>query len=68
MIEKYPNIDAFHGRVIRIDDDSNVIDILEDRAEIESVYSLMRHRFKSRQQYIGDFVIVLLNLRILAVL
>ena len=55
MIEKYPNIDAFHGRVIRIDDDSNVIDILEDRAEIESVYSLMRHRFKSRQQYIGDF-------------
>lgn len=55
IIEKYPNLDAFHTRVIRIDDDSHIIDILEDRAETESVYSLMRHRFKSRQQYIGDF-------------
>ena len=55
IIAKNPNLDVFHGRVLRIDDDSNVIDILEDRAEFESVYSLMRHRFKSRQQYIGDF-------------
>lgn len=55
LITKYPQLDAFHTRVIRIDDDSNIIDILEDRAEVESVYSLMRHRFKSRQQYIGDF-------------
>lgn len=55
IIAKNSNLDVFHGRVLRIDDDSNVIDILEDRAEIESVYSLMRHRFKSRQQYIGDF-------------
>lgn len=55
IIEKNPNLDVFHGRVLRIDDDSNVIDILEDRAEFESVYSLMRNRFKSRQQYIGDF-------------
>ena len=55
LIEKYPHLNAFHARVIRIDDDSNIIDILEDRAEMESVYSLMRHRLKSRQQYIGDF-------------
>ena len=44
IIAKNPNLDVFHGRVLRIDDDSNVIDILEDRAEFESVYSLMRHR------------------------
>ena len=55
LITKYPQLDAFHARVIRIDDDSNVIDILEDRAEVESVYSLMRHRFCGRLQYIGDF-------------
>lgn len=55
LIAKYPQLDAFHARVIRIDDDSNIIDILEDRAEEESVYSLMRHRFCGRLQYIGDF-------------
>lgn len=55
LIEKFPNVDAFHARVIRINDDSDIIDILPDRAEVESVYSAMRHRFKSRQQYIGDF-------------
>lgn len=55
LIEKYPDLDAFHARVIRIDDNSNMIDILEDRANLETIYSAMRHRFKSRQQYIGDF-------------
>ena len=30
IIAKNPNLDVFHGRVLRIDDDSNVIDILED--------------------------------------
>ena len=55
VIDNYPDLDAFHARVIRIDDDSNVIDLLEDRANLESIYSAMHHRFKSRQQYIGDF-------------
>lgn len=55
LIEKYPHLNAFHARVIRIDDDSNIIDILEDRAEYETIYSFMRHRFNRRQQYIGDF-------------
>lgn len=55
LITKYPNLNAFHARVVRIDDNSNVIDILEDRAEHESIYSFMRHRFNRRMQYIGDF-------------
>lgn len=63
LITKYPQLYAFHARVIRIDDDSNIIDILEDRATVESVYSLMRHRLKSRQQYIGDFCYRTMRLR-----
>lgn len=55
LIDKYPELDAFHARVIRIDDNSEIIDILEDRAEHETIYSFMRHRFNRRQQYIGDF-------------
>ena len=55
LIVRYPDLDAFHGRVARINDDSKIIDIMPDWAEHESVYSLMRHRFLRRQQYIGDF-------------
>lgn len=63
LIDKYPQLDAFHARVIRIDDDSNIIDILEDRAEIETIYSFMRHRFCGRLQYIGDFCYRISKLR-----
>lgn len=63
LINRYPDLNAFHARVIRIDDDSHIIDILEERAEKESIYSLMRHRFKARQQYIGDFCYRISKLR-----
>lgn len=55
LIEKYPQVDVLHGRTIIIDEDSNYTSITNDRAEFESVFSLVRHRFEGYLQFIGDF-------------
>ncbi|MCI0922492.1 glycosyltransferase [Sphingobacterium rhinopitheci] len=55
MIVKYPNIDIFHGWTEIIDEDSNFSSLQECRPEIESVYSMLWHRWNGRIQYIGDF-------------
>lgn len=63
LIEKYPNVDVFHGWTEVIDEHSDVINLLDTRPEWESVYSLMWQRWSVRQQFIGDFLFKTSTLR-----
>lgn len=63
LIEKYPDVDVFHGWTEVIDEHSNVINLLDTRPEWESVYSLMWQRWNVRQQFIGDFLFKTSTLR-----
>lgn len=56
IIEKYPNIDIFHTRVIQVDELNNFIGLTDPRPEWESVLSMIWYRMEYRQQYIGDFL------------
>lgn len=53
LIKKYPKLDLFHARSEIIDDDSNLVSILEERPEWESVYSLM---YNPRNTHLGDWL------------
>ena len=53
LIEKYPQLDLFHARSEIIDDDSNLVCVLEERPEWESVYSLM---YNPRNTHLGDWL------------
>lgn len=53
LIEKYPKLDLFHARSEIIDDDSNLVSVLEERPEWESVYSLM---YNPRNTHLGDWL------------
>lgn len=57
LIQKRPHLNIYHARTLIIDEDSNIKQLLEDRPEYESVYSMMWHRwFKDRRQFIGDWL------------
>lgn len=56
MILKNPICNIFHARTELINEDSEVIEVLEERPDIESVYSMLYYRWKGRKQYIGDFL------------
>lgn len=53
LIEKYPQLDIYHSRSEIIDEDSNLVRILEERPEWESVYSLM---YNPRNTHLGDWL------------
>lgn len=53
LIDKYPKLDLFHARSEIIDDDSNLVSVLEERPEWESVYSLM---YNPRNTHLGDWL------------
>ena len=53
LIKKYPNLDLYHARSEVIDDNSNLVCILEERPEWESVYSLMQN---PRNTHLGDWL------------
>lgn len=55
LIEKYPTLDAFHGRAAIIDEQGAYLGIIPSRSELEPVVELMRHRLEGWSQYIGDF-------------
>lgn len=57
LIEKYPNLNVYHGMTEIIDENSHVYDLQEVRPERENVSSMMYNRFKhGRLQYIGDWL------------
>lgn len=55
MIGHYPEVDLFHARTFRIDDNGAKIAVSQGYAEHEGVFSLMTHRLNFGIQFIGDF-------------
>lgn len=57
LIEKYPDLDIYHGMTEIIDENGNVTNIQEARPEREGMYSIISGRLRnSRLQYIGDWL------------
>ena len=57
LIDKYPNLDIYHGMTEIIDENSNVTNMQEARPEREGMYSMISGRLRnSRLQYIGDWL------------
>lgn len=56
LIKKYPNLYLYHTRMQYIDENSVIYNIQEDRPERESVYSMIWHFWKGRNQMIGDWL------------
>lgn len=56
LIETYPGLGVYHAWTELIDENSCVINMQEARPLYERVYSMMWERWKSRLQYIGDFL------------
>ena len=54
-INKYPDVDVFHSRVMMIDELGQPIRTLQEREEYESALSLLRRRLEGTYQFIGDF-------------
>lgn len=58
LIEKYPDLDIYHGMTEIIDENGNVTNMQEARPEREGMYSMISGRLRnSRLQYIGDWLI-----------
>lgn len=57
LIEKYPDLDIYHGMTEIIDENGNVTNMQEARPEREGMYSMISGRLRnSRLQYIGDWL------------
>lgn len=56
LIDKYPDLDVYHGWTEMIDENSQIFKMQEPRPEREGVYSAMLGRYMGRQQFIGDFL------------
>lgn len=56
LIEKFPELDIYHGMTEIIDENSKISDIQEARPEREGVCSMINGRLKNRRlQFIGDW-------------
>lgn len=57
LIERYPSLDVYHARTEIIDEQSEFLNLQEDRPDRESVYAMMWNcMYKKRLQFIGDFL------------
>lgn len=57
LIEKYPDLDIYHGMTEIIDENSRVTNMQEARPEREGIYSMIIGRLRNcRMQYIGDWL------------
>lgn len=57
LIDKYPDLDIYHGMTEIIDENSKVTNMQEARPEREGMYSMISGRLRnSRLQYIGDWL------------
>ena len=57
LISKYPSVNIFHGRTIKIDDKGEIISLTSERMELENIYTFIWRRLQGRSQYIGDVCI-----------
>lgn len=56
LIEKYPDLNVYHGRTEIINEKNEVISLQESRPQRESVLSFLWNRWDHRnKQFIGDF-------------
>ena len=57
LIDKYPDLDIYHGMTEIIDENGNLTNMQEARPEREGMYSMISGRLRnSRLQYIGDWL------------
>ena len=63
LIKKYPDLDVFYSRTEIINEHSEVIKILEERPERESVYEMIFNRWNGGKMFIGDYLYRTENLR-----
>lgn len=63
LMDKFPDLAIYHGRVKIINEHSEVIGYQEPRPAFESVYSMIYYRLQGRRQFIGDFLFKTSTLR-----
>lgn len=57
LINKYPELNVYHGRANTIDEKNNIITTLEERKEKETLYDMLTGQWvNNRQQFLGDFL------------
>ena len=55
LINKYPDLDVYYSRTEIINEKSEVVRMLEERPERESVYEMIQKRKGGRSMFIGDY-------------
>ena len=55
LINKYPDLDVYYSRTEIINEKSDVVRVLEERPERESVYEMIQRRKEGRSMFIGDY-------------
>lgn len=55
LIMRYPDLDVFYSRTEIINEKSEVVRVLEERPERESVYEMIQRRKEGRSMFIGDY-------------
>ncbi len=55
LINKHPDLDVYYSRTEIINEKSEVIRVLEERPERESVYEMIQRRKDGRSMFIGDY-------------
>lgn len=56
LIDKYPNLNVFHGMTEMIDENGQICDAQDLRPEFEPTSLFILNRWRGRKQYIGDFL------------
>ena len=55
LIMRYPDLDVFYSRTEIINEKSEVVQVLEERPEHESVYEMIQQRKDGRSMFVGDY-------------
>jgi glycosyltransferase involved in cell wall biosynthesis len=55
LIKKYPVMDVFYSRTEIINEKSEIVKVLEERPERESVHEMIQRRKEGRSMFIGDY-------------
>jgi len=55
LINKYPDLDVYYSRTEIINEESEVVRVLDERPERESVYEMIQKRKNGRSMFIGDY-------------
>lgn len=57
MMERFTDLDVYHARTYIINEQSEIINVQEDRPDWESDYSIIWHAFMAKRiQFIGDYL------------